>query len=185
MHTDVEARLIALERRIRRLQGALAIVLSGVLLAGLIAWTDNHGPQDLRARSLTLVDEHGMPRVVLGAPIPEPANARIARAYGLIINDSAGSERFGVGYLETGSVVMGFDAPPGVGTGGNRERLTLSVNRDGLAEIRFLDSRSLVRAHINSQSNDDVRMFIYGERDGQEFTNAVSAYGDTVIARAP
>lgn len=183
MSTHFEQEVRTLERRVRRLQHALAGTVGGLALLGLIAWREADAPRDLRARSLTLVDQRDVPRVVLGAPIPEPAGRRIAPAYGLVINDSAGAERFGVGLLEHGSVVMGFDAPPGVGTGGNRERLTLSVNQRGLAEVRFLDSRSLVRAHMNSQSSNDVRLFIYGTRDGQEFTHAISAYGDTVLVR--
>lgn len=183
MAKSLENRLMSLERRVRHLQLALSISVLVLASLGIVAWQNQGAPEDLRARSLTLVDEDGTDRIVIGAPIPEPEGRRIARAHGLVINDPNGAERFGVGLLENGSVVMGFDAPPDVGRGGNRERLTFSVNQRGHAELRFLDSRSLVRAHMNSQADDNVRMFIYGERDGQEFTNAISAFGDTVIVR--
>lgn len=184
MENSLEQRLASLERRIGLLQGMLSASILALALVGMVAWRTQEVPDELRARSLVLVDANGAERIVMGAPIPEPDGRRISRAHGLIINDADGAERFGVGLLDNGSVVMGFDAPPGVGSGGNRERLTFAVNQRGLAELRFLDSRSLVRAHMNSQADDNVRMFIYGERDGQRFTNAISAFGDTVIVRA-
>ncbi len=79
-------------------------------------------------------------RIFLGSPVPDPAEGRrVAPATGLVINDSAGAERFGLGLFPNGRVVMGFDAPPGTGDERNRPVATAAQGDlllDGISDER-------------------------------------------------
>ncbi len=102
----MENYLISLEKQVRRLRrismasSALAAVCCAL---SLYSWsTASHvyaqpvEAQGLKLRSLTIVDEKGTPRVVLGAPLPDAKYGKRPRpAAGILIFDETGAERGG------------------------------------------------------------------------------------------
>ena len=179
---DLAQRIAELERRLRRAQlWATAALLGGVLLA-LTAWTRAaRVPSVLRARELVIEDSLGNARVVLGAPVPDPKGGpRMSPATGMVINDAAGFERFGVGVTATGSANLGLDAPPHEGRAGG-ERVDMSASENGGAEFRMLDHRSYVRAHMEIFDDNTVALFFEEPHGDTTFVHRVSATGDTVV----
>ena len=158
---DLVQRIERLERQLRRAQALLgAGILAGAAVA-VVGATAATEPGGLRARSLTIVDEQGTERIIVAAPLPSPAgeaNPRFLPATGLMINDSNGRERFGIGLYPNGQMTMGFDAAPGQGTGGNRERLHLGVMPDGTSFIRFLSQRSGIAGRMLLNKQDRVAL---------------------------
>ncbi len=180
--TDIHARLASVERQLRRHR----LVASGaLLLASVVAlsgWMGARQESVLRARAVIIEDEEGRERVVLGAPVPDPQEGpRRSPATGLVINDASGYERFGVGLSADGSMVMGFDAPPGTGTGGNRERITIAANGQGGAELRVLGHDSRVRAHMSLFRDNTVALFFTEYEPNRTIVHRVSAKGDTTV----
>lgn len=77
-----------------------------------------------------VVDDEGHTRVVLGQ---DPATTqRSSRGAGLALYDEKGSERAGFSTMADGSVVLGLDAPLGVGAP-MRDRIGLKVHASGSA----------------------------------------------------
>lgn len=101
-------RLQSLEKRTRKLERWLSLSVCGwlltfgVMVVSAWTWQAKSQPQSdtLRLRRLAIVDEKGIERVVLGAPVPEPIilGKRITRggpASGIILFDAEGNERSG------------------------------------------------------------------------------------------
>lgn len=162
-------RVESLERTVRRgrlVSAGLAAVLVAVALGGWVA-----GPRTqevVRARTVIIEDARGRDRVVLGAPVPDALGTRrIASAMGMVINDSAGHERFGLGLMEeTGVMTMGFDAAPGDGDPRNRERLNMGVDEDGMGYVRYLDKRTGLAGYLGLRVDDRVWLeFLYVTAD--------------------
>jgi hypothetical protein len=182
--SDPNRRIEVLERRLRRLVLASGIAWLAVMVLAASAWTSQSQGDVLRVRALIITDENGTERIVVGAPIPEPEGRRIAPNTGLVINDSAGAERFGMGLLGNGNLVMGFDAPPRPGIRSNRERLTFAVDREGRPKLRFLDTNGLVRTHMELFNDNNVYLFFTDLQDEATVVHRVDAHGDSVITHA-
>ena len=180
--SSLDKRVAMLERRLARTQlVAAAAVLTAVVLS-VAGWKSVRPVSDVvRARTLVIEDSLGRSVVVMGAPVPDPKGGRRrSPSTGMVINDTAGVERFGVGVTGDGSIVMGFDAPAGVDRG-STERITLSVNAKGGSEMRFLDHEGYVRAHMALFSDNDVALFFTSRQDGKTIVHRVGATGDTVV----
>lgn len=182
--SDPKRRIELLERRVRRLVLASGIAWLAVMVIAVSAWSSQSQGDVLRVRALVITDENGAERIVMGAPIPEPEGRRIAPNTGLVINDSAGAERFGMGLLGNGNLVMGFDAAPRPGVRSNRERLTFAVDREGRPKLRFLDTNGLVRAHMELFDDDNVYLFFTDLQGDTTVVHRVDAQGDSVITHA-
>ena len=149
--TPVDARLQRLEYQVRTLKGiAMVATVLAVVLAFVPRPQAQQSAEALRVRQLIVEDAAGRARVVLG-PLDQPGNSR---RLGIRINDTAGAERFGLSFMEGGSMVMGFDAPPGTGVDANRERITIVADEKGGAYLRFLDRRTNVvsRMYLDEQN---------------------------------
>ena len=133
-------RILALEARERTLRVGFVVLL--MLLAALI-WMPRSKAQQpaglLRVRGLIVEDAGGKDRIVLGAPMGGSSGRS-----GIRINDANGVERIGLSLLQSGSVVIGLDAPPGTGDDRNRERITLVADERGGAAVRMKDRRTSV-----------------------------------------
>ena len=174
----LETRITTLERRLRRTQ-------SGVLALAAAAWVRPFQQTDtIRAKVLILEDAQGRKRMLLGAPIPEPPGARIAPSTGMIILDTTGVERFGVGLFPNGMMNMGFDAPPGTGDDRNRERINLTASPNGGAEIRMLDRKTWVRWRVALDAQDSVTLQFLDFPPGEAVMRRFSISG-TDFSRQP
>jgi hypothetical protein len=165
MERDIETRIQTVERECRNLRIALVLALISALM--LTAWTTRtagqqpQSPQVLRVRTLIVEDEAGQPRVVIGAPMPQSSNR-----VGLRINDDRGVERLGMSLQPNGSMVLGFDAPPGTGDDRNRERITIVADERGGAHIRFLDRRTSEagRMYLDQQNQVWLQFSDYAQK---------------------
>jgi hypothetical protein len=113
MRDDVD-----LVQRLERIEGSLSrwrmfAIGAGVSVCVVVLGAANLRPQDvLRVRGLIVVDEQGHERVMIGAPVPSAAGTgRRSPMAGIAINDDAGRQRFGVGLLECGDMIMGVRSP--------------------------------------------------------------------------
>src|SRR5947209_5036273 len=101
---------MGMEDRIRRLERALKLVVSGWLLAAaavalyLAPWRANaqtaNAPQSLRVSELVVVDPQGVERVRIGGDLPDAVinGKRIPRGEkvaGVMLYDGSGQERGG------------------------------------------------------------------------------------------
>ena len=146
----IQAQMNRLERQLYVFK-ILAVVLAVLALVTALAPQPAAQQTDtVRARQLVIEDAQGRSRMVLG-PLDAPGNNR---RVGLRINDTNGIERFGVAFMDDGSMVLGLDAPPGTGNDANRERITFVADAKGGAYIRFLDRRTSVvsRMYLDDQN---------------------------------
>ena len=157
-HAALVARVDNLERRLARAQRTtIAVGLGAALVfAGAAALPDDGV---LHARGIVIHDARGTDRIYIGAPVPSgpgEKGERISPATGMILLDENRRERWGLGLQDSGWLVMGFDAAPGVGRGENRERLHLGVSPEGQGFIRYLDQDSGLAGRLHL--NDDNRL---------------------------
>jgi hypothetical protein len=167
-----------LSERTEFLVGIIAttfLLMSSALLMGFSQSASSHDA--LRTKSLIIEDAAGRPRIVMGAPIPERNAAGNPRA-GLIINDAAGVERFGLGLQDSGRVVMGFDAPPGKGDDRNRERITLVADENGGSYIRFLDRTTSIPARLYLDDQNRVWLEFIGTQANEIVRRRIGLNGD-------
>lgn len=151
-------RLESLEGRVRRSR-MVSVTLGGLLaVVALAGWMPGPRTEEvIRARTLVIEDAEGRDRIVLGAPMPDPITGRrISPTVGMVINDTAGHERFGLGLQASGRVGMGFDAAPGDGDPRNPERLNLGVDGDGHGYVRYLDKRTGLAGYLGLREDDRV-----------------------------
>jgi hypothetical protein len=147
----IGGRVAELERQVKipkGIAGAAAVVT--MVLASVPHTQAQQATDALRVRQLIVEDAAGRARMVFGY-LDAPGNTR---RIGMRINDPAGAERFGLSFIDNGSLVMGFDAPPGTGNDANRERITIAADEKGGAHLRFLDRRTNVvsRMYLDDQN---------------------------------
>jgi hypothetical protein len=178
LNNSMEHRLARIERTNRILMVVISttfLLMSAALLSG---FTQSGSSQDpLRAKGLIIEDSTGRPRIMIGAPIPD-RNAGGNPRTGLIINDAAGVERFGLGLLESGRMVMGLDAPPGKGDDRNRERLTLVADENGGSYIRFLDRTTSIPARLYLDDQNRVWLEFIGAQGNEIVRRRIGLTGD-------
>jgi hypothetical protein len=100
---ELSNRLLHVEDRLRNAhRGLFFLALFVLVLCMWQGWTIDHfaHPKELTLRRLNIVDEHGVARVILAAPAPEPMvlgkqHHRDGPVSGLIIADATGTERGG------------------------------------------------------------------------------------------
>jgi hypothetical protein len=174
----IENRLARVERTNRLLAGIISTTFLLMCSALLTGFSQSAPPQEpLRTRSLIIEDSAGRPRIVMGAPIPDRNVAGNPRA-GLIINDAAGVERFGLGLQESGRLVMGLDAPPGKGDDRNRERITLVADENGGSYIRFLDRTTSIPARLYLDDQNRVWLEFIGAQANEIVRRRIGLSGD-------
>jgi hypothetical protein len=177
-HDPIERRLARIERTNRVLVGIISttfLLMGSALLAGFSQATP--AQESLRARNLIIEDSAGRPRIVMGAPIPDRNAAGNPRA-GLIINDAAGVERFGLGLQESGRLVVGLDAPLGKGDDRNRERITLVADENGGSYIRFLDRTTSIPARLYLDEQNRVWLEFIGAQANEIVRRRIGLSGD-------
>lgn len=160
---EMNQRVMLLEAslsRIRRL-GAAALAPSLAVLVYACATPSQarvDRPRELVVSKLTVVDETGTRRIVLG---PDTVGAgRRSHAAGVTLYDRTGAERGGFGTMEDGSVTLAMDAPVGVGSA-MRDRLGMMVTPDGTAQVLLIDNQTQgqVRLTSNAEGEGAVQLF--------------------------
>ena len=133
-------------------------------------------PDVIRARTILVEDAAGQPRIVLGAPMPQSGNR-----VGLRINDDRGVERLGMSLQPNGSMVLGFDAPPGTGDDRNPERITIVADQNGGAHIRFLDRRTWTAARMYLDPENQVWMEFSDFTQNPSVRRRIGLNGEEII----
>jgi hypothetical protein len=145
--------LAHLERQLHRLRLANAALAVGTLLAlaGMIGSlhadigaVPRIGPDGvLEVRGLVVKDANGTPRVILGAPVPDPVkdgkpSPRIAPLSGLLILDHLGNERGGYGTASVGDYSEAFIT---LDDARGREVFTVVANADAGATLTMRNQK--------------------------------------------
>ena len=118
-HEPVEEQIRRLERRLRFVSVAVGLLLLALVGVGTLAWQQNAPPDELRLRSLVIVDENGVERIRLGGELPDAVIQgrrvpRGARAAGILLYDDTGQERGGyVTFSPSGNVALTLDTRHG------------------------------------------------------------------------
>jgi hypothetical protein len=152
LETRLEARVVHLEQSLRRARIAASVAGLGlaVLVVAGFARNGATSTDEVRTKRLVVVDETGRVRVAIGQD-PKDTQRR-SRASGLTIFDSTGNERGGFSTMDDGSVVLGMDAPVGVGAP-MRDRIGLVVAPDGSAHVLLIDNltRGVAKLHSDGK----------------------------------
>jgi hypothetical protein len=185
MSEAMERRVEELERRLRRMQAALATVL--IAGAGLVmgAMAMRMGPEiqpEVRTRRLVVVDDKDVARVVVGQDAPD--GQRRSRATGITIHDKTGAERGGLSTMDDGSVVMALDAPVGVGAP-MRDRIGMVVWPDGSSYFLLIDNETKGVVKLTSQADGKggLELFKWDDEKGEVHTKRVGFDGETVTTQ--
>lgn len=180
---DLRTRIESLEiQSRRRRQRTVALVVGMAALWLSTSMGDAQDTRVVRVRTLIVEDENRRDRIVLGAPVPDPKEGRRASpSVGLVINDPNGLERFGVGLQANGSMVMGFDAPPGTGDSRNRERINIVADAVGGAYIRFLNRKTFVPARLILDDKDQFYLEFLDFPEGKTISRRISFRGEEKV----
>jgi hypothetical protein len=138
----------------------------------------------IRARGIIIVDDQGRERIAIGSPVPDPREGRRrSPSTGLVINDAAGYERFGVALSDDGFMGMGFDAPPLTGQPGNRERINIVSDPRGGAEMRFLNRKTFVPGRLIVDDDDQFYLELQDFPQGKVVSRRISFTGEQTVER--
>ena len=183
-YDELASRIRKIERRLHYYQAALVLLLSGIMSALVLfsTVTAAQAPTLLRARGLVIEDAAGRDRVVIGAPLAD-LQGRASPSTGIRINDPQGVERFAVGLLDNGRVVMGFDAPVGKGDPRNRERITLVADAEGGAYIRFLNRKTGIPGRLVLAEDDRLYLEFIETTDGKTEVKRIGFVGERVTVQ--
>ena len=172
-------RIRTLERSLMRLQitTTASIVMLLLLLTG--AFVRGQNSDEVRTRRLVVVDDHGQTRVVLGQD--RVGFQRSSRAAGLLLYDEKGNERGGFSTMADGSVVIGMDAPVGVGAA-MRDRIGLKVYPNGSSQVMLIDNQTGVVARMISEEGPGgsrgVQVFKWEPDLSKHYIRTVTFDGD-------
>ena len=157
---------------------ALTIVIT--YYTYVLAHSEKHASASpLRVRNLEILDDSGIARMRLGAPVPDPANGgktspRKSPLNGIQINDAKGDEFGGLGMMDDGSMTFCFDSKTSEATcmyslvSGERG---FSVTDDGgrdRAVVEIGQDKS-VSVSLNEQSGKPVAVIRLGSGTTPEF----------------
>ena len=183
---DSTERLLTIERRVRHLTLIATLASVSVIVLGVSAWTSRSQSEILRARQLILEDGQGRARIMLGAPLPGMTDLgrELPPRIGMVINDSAGFERFGLSLRSNGSIGMGFDAPPGTGDDRNRERINIVATSTGGAYIRYLNRKTSVVGYLQLGNDDRLWLDFLEYSPDSVVQRRVGIVGDATTRRA-
>ncbi len=119
-------------------------------------------------------------RVVLGHDAA--GTQKISKATGLVLYDEKGNERGGFATMADGSVVIGMDAPVGLGAP-VRDRIGLKVFPNGSAYVMLIDNESHALARRVSEEGGTgargVQVFKWAPDGSKYDARTITAHGDT------
>lgn len=170
--------LARLERQVRNLRRTNAMLGVGMILAlaGVASslqadagQAPQIGPDGvLEVRGLVVKDEHGTPRVILGAPVPDPIkdgkpSPRLAPLSGLLILDHEGNERGGYGTASVGKYSEAFLT---LDDARGREVFTVVANADAGATLTLRNQKGAMalfttfrdgpEAHLSGPAGEEM-----------------------------
>lgn len=155
---DVSARLDNLERRLRRERAILGLVIGVAIGIAVLSWpkatafaqVQQRADQILTVRGLVVVDDRGVERVRIGAPLPDPivGGRRVPRqgvVSGVLIFDAEGEERGGYVTEAHGDAFLTLDAK-------GRQQTIFVANRDGGANLSLWSGNNRNDNYVSVQA---------------------------------
>jgi hypothetical protein len=154
-------RIARLERKLNAAFAVIAVLGGGALVATLRA---QPGPPDvLRVRQITIVDQKGTGRLILGAPLPDPIvdGRRVRRngaVSGMVVLDARGNERGGFATGDSsGEVFIGLDSEESqevllLSNPDGGSHLSISSGRGNMARIGVLDGKPTLLIRESGQT---------------------------------
>jgi hypothetical protein len=180
MDSLLAQRTAALERQVKFLRFSLLVLFLGVILFNVLsASTKATSGEHLRVRSLALVDEHGVARMLLAAPLPNPVSGgkespRRSKSYGIQLNDAKGNEFGGLTIADDGALVECFDWAQG-------EATCMFAMPSGDAGFEVNERGGKTRAQLMLSSNHDVALTLNDGKETPRIGFRVAADGKTSI----
>jgi hypothetical protein len=176
---SVEVRLIQLERSLRRTRwGMVGLLLLVVVM--FLAWYGVGGivQREIRVHRIYAVDDTGTVRVRIGE---DPAGGnRLSRIAGMVVYDTTGLERGGMGTMANGSVAVGLDAQHSA-KDVPRDRIGLMVDGKGNTMFLLMDGQGapIVTAK-GAAANGGVLQVSEATPDGKQLQiRTLGVHGDT------
>jgi hypothetical protein len=173
-------RIGVLERRVRTLSLLFLMLLVAVALFALLpsarsSTTETH----LRGRSLAVVDEHGVERVLIAAPLPNPVSdgkesQRRSKSYGIQLNDAKGNEFGGFTIAYDGALVSCFDWAQG-------EATCMFAMPSGEAGFEVKAQKGKTRGQFLLSPDGNVGLTLNDAAERPQVRFRVSADGKTAI----
>jgi len=172
---QLDSRMSALERRLgHHRQAAFASGLAGVVIGLAVATLGSVFAQAPRAgdiltvRGLIVVDDKGVQRVRIGAPLPDPiVNGRnVPRqgvVSGILIYDADGDERGGYVTEAHGDAMLTLDAK-------GRQQTIFIANRDGGANLSVWSGNNRNDNYVSVQAVPNPRIEIKQGANTRVFT---------------
>src|SRR5216684_8965965 len=160
MSKSITNRIDRLERRQHWL--LVGLILSSFLILYFILKPSSRveaGPLPLlRANQLEIVDSAGVPRLRLGAPLPDARlngkiHERRSRASGIQLNDAKGDEVGGLVMLDDGTKTFCFDTPAA-------EADCMYVMPSGERGFWVGDDKGKNRAELNIGADDRTKLLL-------------------------
>lgn len=147
---ELAARIKKLETRfLITMLATVAIVVWIVFDRTARAAPNGSEPVEIIASKITVVDQDGQRRLLLGS---DYAEGRISKAAGIFLFDNTGAERGGITTMEDGSAVIALDAPLGVGSP-MRDRLGMKVYSNGAAAISIINNQTGIPVRLISDAD--------------------------------
>jgi hypothetical protein len=155
----LQHRVSTLERQLRFAIAAWAITIAALLLGG---WQSRDRHDVITAKRLVIEDARGVPRLILGAPSPDPTmhgkvQKRRSPFSGLVLNDASGDERGGIGMMDDGTMSMCFDQ-------NGRERVCSYVLPNGKAGVLVSDAQGRDRVSMASEPDGAAALRLFDEQ---------------------
>jgi hypothetical protein len=165
--------------RTRRLTAAAAAVPLFIFVGAIAAAPPK--PSELVASKLTIVDDRGVPRVVIGQD--PKSTERVSRAAGVYIRDKLGYERGGFGTFDDGSVALAMDAPHGVGAS-VPDRIGMLVSPKGQPKLLLIDNHSHRVVQLRSSGDDMGAIDLFAWKAEKPNTRTLTSTGDQTDSKA-
>ena len=177
MDASLNQRIGTLERRVRMLAVSSLVLLLTVVFAVLPSARSSTPETHLRIRSLAVVDEHGVDRILIAAPLPNPVSGgkesqRRSKSHGIQLNDAKGNEFGGFTIADDGALVGCFDWAQG-------EATCMFTMPSGEAGFEVKAQKGKTRGQLLLAPNGDVGLTLNDAAERPRVRFRVSADGKT------
>ncbi len=164
MMLDLTSRVESLEQRQKWIVGGwiLSITVLVLLFIAPKAFTAQN-PARLSVRSLAIVDEKGVERLRIAAPLPDAMEGgkpqhRRSPANGIQLNDANGNERGGLVMLDDGTLTLCFDSK-------SSEATCMYVMPSGERGFVVTDDKEKDRAKLILSSAGDTELLLNNDTE--------------------
>jgi hypothetical protein len=180
MEVSLTQRIVALERQVWMLRiSSLVLVLAAVFFWVFPSVRGSTPEAHLRVRSLAVVDQNGVERILIAAPLPNPVSGgkespRRSPSYGIQLNDAKGNEYGGYTIADDGALVACFDWAQG-------EATCMFAMPSGEAGFEVKAQKGKTRGQLLLSPNGDVGWTLNDAAERPQIRFRVSADGKTSI----